>query len=71
MNEKLLNDPQSLKDLKKIMRDGTFADEPGGARASHPDVKDRALYLKKIGDRWFLENRQEDTPAKGPEEKKQ
>ena len=71
VNDKLLNDPLSLKDLKKIMRDGTFADEPGGARASHPDVKDRALYLKKIGDRWFLESRQEDTPAKGPEEKKQ
>jgi hypothetical protein len=66
VNEKLLNDPFSLKDLKKIMRDGTFTDEPGGARASHPDVKDRALYLKKIGDRWFLENRQEDLPKKDP-----
>lgn len=66
IDEKLLNDPQSLKDLKKIMRDGTIADEPGGARATHPDAKDRALYFKKIGERWFLENRQEDLPKKDP-----
>jgi hypothetical protein len=66
VEQKLLDDPQSLKDMKKILRDGTFTDEPGGGKAVHPDVKDRALYFKKIGERWFLENRQEDTPKKGP-----
>lgn len=64
IEEKLLNDPQSLRDMKKILRDGTITDEPGGARASHPDVRDRALYFKKVGDRWFLENRQEELPRK-------
>jgi len=63
---KLLNDPLSLKDLRKILRAGQFADEAGGARGTHPDVKDRAVYLKKIGDRWFLENRQEEIPKKEP-----
>jgi hypothetical protein len=66
IDEKLLNDPQSVKDLRKIMRDGTFTEEPGGARGTHPDVKDRALYFKRIGDRWFLENRQEENPKKEP-----
>ncbi len=70
VDDKLLNDPLAFKEMRKILRDGTIADEPGGAKATHADVKDRALYLKKIGDRWFLENRQEDAPAKGPEEKK-
>lgn len=65
VEEKLLNDPESMKDLRKILRDGQFASEADGARATHPDVKDRALYLKKIGDRWFLENRQEEIPKKG------
>jgi len=69
---KLLDDPQALRDMKKILRDGTFTDEPGGGvKAAHPAVKDRAIYFKKIGDRWFLENRQEDTAAKPPEGKKQ
>src|SRR5262249_34270206 len=67
---KLLNDPEAIKDLKKILRDGTITDEPGGARGVHPSVKDRAVYFKKIGDRWFLENRQEDIPKTSPEEKK-
>jgi len=66
IDEKLLDDPQSMRDLRKILRDGTFTEEPGGARGAHPDVKDRALYFKKIGDRWFLENRQEEIPKKEP-----
>lgn len=66
LEEKLLNDPQALKDLRKIMRDGAFTDEPGGAKATHPDVKDRVLYFRKIDDRYFLENRQDEAPKKEP-----
>ena len=67
VEDKLLNDPLSVKDLRKIMRDGTFTDEPGGgARGTHPDVKNRVLYLKRIGERWFLENRQDEAPRKEP-----
>jgi hypothetical protein len=63
---KLRDDPQALKDMKKILRDGTFTDEGGGAKAVHPTVPDRVLYFKKIGDRWFLENRQTEEPKKEP-----
>ena len=66
VEEKLLNDPQALKDLRKIMRDGAFTEEPGGVRATHPEVKDKVLFLRKIDDRFFLENRQEDSPKKDP-----
>ena len=61
VEDKLLDDPQAMKDLRKIMRDGVYTDEPGGTRATHPDVKNKVLILRKIDDRYFLENRQEDT----------
>lgn len=62
--DKLRDDPDTLRDFKKILREGTFADEGAGTRAEHPTVKYKALYFKKVGDRWFLENRQSDESAK-------
>lgn len=64
VEEKLRDDPQTLRDLKKILRDGAFSDEGAGAKAVHPAVKDRSLYFKRIGDRWFLENRLGDDARK-------
>jgi hypothetical protein len=66
VEQKLRDDPQSLKDMKKILRAGTFTDEGAGAKAVNPQVKESALYFKKIGDRWFLENRQADETKKEP-----
>ncbi|MCE9565241.1 MAG: hypothetical protein K8U57_24680 [Planctomycetes bacterium] len=63
MEAKLIDDPQALKDLKKLLRDGMPTDTETGAKLTHMDVKDRALYFRKIDDRWFLENRHEDIPA--------
>jgi hypothetical protein len=65
VEQKLRDDPQSLKDMKKILR-GTFTDEGGGVKAVNPTVKDSALYFKKIGDRWYIENRQADDAKKEP-----
>jgi hypothetical protein len=66
VENKLLDDPQALKDIKKLFRDGMMTDTETGAKLTHPDVKDRALFFRKIGDRWFVENRQEEgiTPPK-------
>jgi hypothetical protein len=66
VEQKMRDDPQALKDMKKILRAGTFSDEGAGAKATNPAVKDSALYFKKIGDRWFLENRQADETRKEP-----
>ncbi len=57
VEQKLIDDPQVLKDFRKIAREGSFADADPAASATHPDVKGRALYFKKVGDRWYLENR--------------
>jgi hypothetical protein len=66
VEQKLRDDPQTLKDMKKMLRDGTFTDEGAGAKVVQPTVKDRTLFFKKIGDRWYLENRQTDEPKKEP-----
>jgi hypothetical protein len=56
--QKLNDDPQSIKDMRRVARDGAVADAGDDATATHPDVKARTLFFKKLGDRWFLENRQ-------------
>jgi hypothetical protein len=66
IREKLGDEPDNLKDMKRFARDGQFQVAGEAATASLKDVKDRAIYFKKANDRWFLENRKEDTapPAK-------
>jgi hypothetical protein len=66
IQQKLTDDPQTVRDLRRIARDGSFADADPVSTATHPDVKGRALYFKKIGNRWFLENRQVEEPKKEP-----
>lgn len=63
VSDKLLDDPQAMKDLRKLLRDGAVSDTGTGVKLTHDTIKDRALYLRKIGERYFLENRQEDAPA--------
>jgi hypothetical protein len=73
INQKVLDDPESFRDMRKLLADGKFEDAETGAKVTHPAVKFRALYLRKIGDRYFLENRQDDQaepkkePGKEPE----
>lgn len=56
--QKLGEDPQALKDLGRILRDGSFAPAETAATATHPGLKNRTLFFKNAGGRWFLENRQ-------------
>jgi hypothetical protein len=58
VTRKLTEDPQTLKDLGRILRDGSFAPTEAAATATHPEVKDRTLFFRNAGGRWFLENRQ-------------
>jgi len=63
MKLKLADESDNLKDLKRFAREGVFMDAGDTATATLKDVKDRALYFKKVEGRWFLENRKEDKPA--------
>jgi hypothetical protein len=76
VKDKLVDDPEVLKDLRRFYRSGTFPEAGGGntAKVGLPDVKDRAVFFKKIGDRWYIENRQTDEKAPvppSPESKKE
>lgn len=69
VQDKLADDPQTARDLRRFARDGVFPDAATGttAKLTLPDVKDRAVYLRKVDDRWFIENRQTDVPEKKEE----
>jgi hypothetical protein len=58
ITRKLAEDPQAIKELGRILRDGSFAPAEAAATATHPDVKTRTLFFKNVDGRWFLENRQ-------------
>jgi hypothetical protein len=54
----LADDPTLLKDLKRIAKDGEWEAGDSTASAAAKDNKDKRVFLRKIGNRWFLENRQ-------------
>jgi hypothetical protein len=55
---KWANDPESVKELRRFVSDGNWEETGDTAVAKLKDLKSRQVYLKKIGNRWFLENRQ-------------
>jgi hypothetical protein len=53
----LVDKPETIKILRRFLKEGKWEGEKGTeAAAKVPGVKD-ALFLRKIDDRWFLENR--------------
>ena len=53
--------------MRRILRaPSPFAEADPVATATLPEIKGRALYFKKINDRWFLENRNTEEPKKEP-----
>jgi hypothetical protein len=62
LRSKLTDETDNVKDLKRFAREGQFQEAGETATATIKDVKDRALYFKKVGSRWFMENRKEDRP---------
>jgi hypothetical protein len=61
---KLIDDPGPLKQIQKFLQEGEFTVEKDRAEVRVKGVTDRALTLRQIDGRWFLENRYQ------PEEKK-
>jgi hypothetical protein len=57
---KLTEDTTSLKELRRFLREGELISASAeAARITLRDVKDRQVFLKKAGERWFIENRQQ------------
>lgn len=55
--KKLKDDPAAVKELRRFLKEGEWEGGDTTASAKLKDVKDRQVFLKKIGERWYLENR--------------
>jgi hypothetical protein len=52
-----LSQPQGpIKQLRQFQKEGAWRVEEKIAMLRHKDVDDRAVFMKKVGNRWFLEN---------------
>ena len=71
IKEKFADDTELLKDLRRFRSGGNFPDAPGDTvRVGQVDVKDRSLFIKKVAERWYLENKQNEEKAMPEPEKK-
>jgi hypothetical protein len=72
LQEKFIEDPETLKAMRLYRSGGTFPDSPGDlVKVTHADLKERSLFIKKQGDRYYIENRQADAPEPKEPEKKE
>lgn len=56
--DRLAADPTLIKELKRFASEGEWEEGEDTATARLKDVKTRAVFLKKIENRWYFENRQ-------------
>jgi len=61
---KLANEPGTAKELGRFLKEGEWEVNDTSASARLKDVKDRQVFLRKVDDRWYLENRQKPAAAK-------
>ena len=52
------DDPVLLRELRVFARDAEWTEDDGVAFGVVKTIAARKVYLRKIGDRWFLDNRQ-------------
>jgi hypothetical protein len=57
---KLDSDPDTLKEMRRIARNGDIQDEGETATVRFKEIKDRAIFLHKIGGIYYIENRYSD-----------
>jgi hypothetical protein len=59
----LTANPDHVKDFRRFLREGTFIEGGETASATLKDVKDRQVNFRKIGSRWYIEDRKQPMPA--------
>ncbi len=57
IRQKFEADPEAMKNLRKIYREGEFVENGDAATAKHADIKDRTVYFRRVEGRWYIENR--------------
>lgn len=61
---KLADNPSTVKELERFLKEGDWQEGEKSASVRLKDIKDREVFLRKVGNRWYLENRQKAEPAK-------
>lgn len=56
-------DPLSVKQLRRFEEKGQWTEESTRAAVRLKEIADRAVYFRKIGPRWYLENHNKAEPA--------
>ena len=64
VQDRLSGDPESIKTLRQFLRDGTVSGSDDDAKIELAGVADRFVFLKKAGNRWYIENRQTEEKKK-------
>lgn len=62
IQQRLEEEPQTVRSLARILVSGTFAENGDTAKASHPQVDDGVVFFRRVEQRWFIENRREESP---------
>jgi hypothetical protein len=61
---KLNDNPAAVKEMTRFLKEAEWEGGETTAVARHKDIKDKEIFMKKIGTRWFLENKQKPEPKK-------
>ena len=63
-SRKLADNPAAVKELGRFLKEGEWEGGDTTASVKLKDLKDRQVFFRKIGRRWYLENRQRPEAAK-------
>jgi len=55
---KVADNPGTIKELNRFLREGEWRGSESSTSVTLKDIKDRQVFLRKVGTRWYLENRQ-------------
>jgi hypothetical protein len=61
---KLTDNPAAVKELKRFLKEGEWEGGDTTASVKLKNIKERQVFFRKIGRRWYLENRQRPEPTK-------
>lgn len=62
VRKKFVADSNIVKEMKRYLREGEFTSTGDTAKVTLKDVKGKGIFFVKAGNRWFVEDRQEDAP---------
>jgi hypothetical protein len=57
VTDRYADDPGAVKQLRRFLNEGDWQEGADTTTVTHKEIKNRQVYLRKVGSRWFLEDR--------------